>query len=54
MARTCCGREVDPDYPYSGYLMMNMLLYLDGHDIPIMRSALDVRRTVAAPPMRPS
>jgi hypothetical protein len=35
------GREIDPDYPYSGYLMVSMLTYLDSHDIPIMSSTLD-------------
>ena len=36
------GRETDPDeFPYSGYLMMDMLLFLEDRGIPITRSASD-------------
>jgi hypothetical protein len=38
------GREVaKDDFPYSGYLMMDMLFYLDGRGIPITDSVLDVK-----------
>src|SRR5262245_9019133 len=38
------GREIDPDeFPYSGYLMMDTLLFLERHSIPITHSELDAK-----------
>jgi hypothetical protein len=38
------GREIDPDeFPYSGYLMMDMLFFLEERGIPITRSELDAK-----------
>ncbi|MEU5828257.1 hypothetical protein [Micromonospora tulbaghiae] len=44
------GRRIDPDvFPYSGYLMLDMLTYLKDRGVPIDRTELKVHTDPDAP-----